>query len=120
MSDDPQGLHEYRAEIERLQRGGKELGKIVVILGDLIKDAYVKGADDPIGALHLLGDYLAEVLEGEGGLPVDEHNRVYRALEDQRRDLAERDALKACVGYRAQVDQINASTPTPTEEPGNE
>lgn len=83
------------AEIEWRKRGGKELGKVVVRLSELIKDAFQRGEGDPIGALQMLGDYLAHLFEDEGGLPTDEHNRVYRALEDRRRDLAEVERLRA-------------------------
>jgi hypothetical protein len=77
-----------RANLEQSRRGGKELGKSVEFLGGLIKDAFLRGADDPIGALHMLGDFLSNLFEDEGGLTVEEHNRVYRALEDQRAKLA--------------------------------
>jgi hypothetical protein len=94
------------ANLKQARRGAQELGKSVVFLAELIKDAYVRGADDPIDALHMLGNYLAEVLEDEGGLSVDEHNRVHRAMEDRRaeaerieaeRDVSERDAVAAAV-----------------------
>ena len=71
-------------EIERLEAGGKELGWLVVQLAELIRDAYRLGATDPIGALHLLGDHLADLLPDEGGLEADEHNRIYRALNTWR------------------------------------
>jgi ribosome-binding protein aMBF1 (putative translation factor) len=80
------------AELEQSRRGGKELGKIfgfgeMVPLAELIKDAYLRGADDPIDALQMLGNCLAEVFENEGGLAADDHNRVYRALEGRRTEL---------------------------------
>lgn len=77
------------ADLEQTRRGGRELGKTLVFLTELIKGAYLRGADDPIDALHMLGDHLAEVLEGEGGLSVDDFNRVYRALEERRKTEAE-------------------------------
>src|SRR4051794_34160056 len=45
--------------LEQARRGGRELGKSVVFLMDLIKGAYVRGAEDPIGALNMLGNHLA-------------------------------------------------------------
>ena len=83
-------LAEVEAERDQLRRGSKELGKVIAFLADLIKDAYLRGADDPIDAMQMLGDCLAEVLEGEGGLSPDDFNRVYRALE-VRRDKAAKD-----------------------------
>lgn len=84
------------ANLKQARRGAQELGKTVVFLTRLIKDAFVRGADDPIDALHMLGNFLAEIFEDEGGLSTDEHNRVYRALEarraDEERAKAERDA----------------------------
>lgn len=74
------------AEVEWRKRGGKELGKVVVRLAELIKAAFVKGETDPAGALLMLGDHLAELFEDEGGLPADDHNRIYRALETRRED----------------------------------
>ena len=56
------------ADLEQARRGGKELGKTVEFLAELIKSAFVRGADDPIGALNMLGNHLGEVLESEGGL----------------------------------------------------
>ncbi|MFE9099786.1 hypothetical protein [Actinomadura geliboluensis] len=83
------GLLTARAGDARRERGGKVLGEIVVRLAELIKTAFAKGETDPAGALLMLGDHLAELLEDEGGLPSDDHNRVYRALE-RRRDEVER------------------------------
>lgn len=71
-------------EIERGRRGGKELGKTLVFLAELIKGAFRRGETDPIGALLMLGDHLAHLFEDEGGLSADEHNRIYRALEARR------------------------------------
>jgi hypothetical protein len=87
-------LKRMQAELEQLKRGGKELGKSIVVLTGLIKDAYLRGADDPIDALQMLGNFLAEVFEDEGGLSPDDFNRVYRALEDRRKTESEIERLR--------------------------
>lgn len=92
LSEAHRALMAVVAERDALKRGGEELGKFVEALTGLIRDAYRHGATDPIEAVHMLGNHLAEVFEDEGGLPIDEYNRVFRALEDQRH---KRDALKA-------------------------
>jgi hypothetical protein len=83
---------ELQARLDQLRRGGQEIGKVVRMLSDLIRDAFRRGADDPIAALHMLGDYLAVI--PDGGLGVSEHHRIYRALEEHRVKGAE---LKARV-----------------------
>ena len=80
-------IDRLRAELDRAGRGGRELGRIVVRLAELIKAAFVKGETDQAGALLMLGDHLAELLEDEGGLSTDDHNRIYRALEQQRAEV---------------------------------
>lgn len=97
------------AEVEQMKRGGAELGKIVAFLGDLIKDAYVRGADDPIDALHMLGNVVAEVFEDEGGLSPDEFNRVYRALEARRAE-EEKHRREGDEQRRAEVSRTLAET----------
>jgi hypothetical protein len=86
----PTEVERLRAELDQAKRGGKELGKSIVVLMELIKDAYLRGADDPIDALHMLGNMLAEVFEDEGGLSPDDFNRVHRALEYRRSEEEER------------------------------
>lgn len=98
-------VKQQRADLEQFRRGGQELGKVVDFMGGLIKDAFLRGADDPIGALHMLGDYLAEITADEGGLSVEEHNRVYRAL-DARRVEAERLKAERAASERAVVAAI--------------
>jgi len=97
------------AEVEKLRRGGKELGKIIDFMGDLIKDAYLRGAHDPIGAVQMLGNALAEVLESEGGLSVAEFSRVQWALDAREADeelrLREEDERR-----RAEVSRSLAET----------
>jgi hypothetical protein len=90
-----QALDDARADIEKRKRGGEELGKRFVFLAELIKDTYRRSADDPIAACQMLGDHLAHLFEDEGGLSVDDHNRVCRALEDRRRELDEVENLRA-------------------------
>jgi hypothetical protein len=106
------------AELEQAKRGGKELGKVVEFLAELIKDAFVRGADDPIGALHMLGNVLAELLESEGGLSSDDFNRVYRALEARRSEeegrLREGDERWRVEVSRSLADIAHAQRP-PTE-----
>jgi hypothetical protein len=69
------------AELEQRRCGGRELGKTVEFLAELIKGAFVRGAEDPIGALRMLGNHLAEVFESEGGLSPGEFIRVQQALD---------------------------------------
>lgn len=95
MTTTTEQLAEVEAERDMLKRGGAELGKTLVFLAELIKDAYVRGADDPIDALHMLGNYLAEVPASEGGLHFDDFSRVYRALEDRRKAEGEVERLRA-------------------------
>lgn len=95
------------AEVERSRRGGKELGKTVVFLAELIKDTYRRGETDPIGAVLALGHHLAELFEDEGGLPTDEHNRIYRTLENKHRAQAGRDRLAEQVKRVRQLMQPN-------------
>lgn len=83
------------AELEQARRGGKELGKNVVFLMELIKDAFVRGADDPIGALNMLGNVVAEVFEDEGGLSPAEFSRVQQALDARETEQATREYEEA-------------------------
>jgi hypothetical protein len=93
------------AERDQIQRGGQELGGIVTYLTELINDAWKTGATDPIAALHMLGDHLAEALPEEG--EVDGFNATYRALEEHRVKGAE---LKARVDdLRKQLEAESAA-----------
>jgi hypothetical protein len=78
---------ELQAERDHLRSGGQEIGKVVRMLSDLIRDAFQRSADDPIAALHMLGDYLAVIPDGD--LDISEHHRIYRALEEHRAKGAE-------------------------------
>ncbi|MEU4825090.1 hypothetical protein AB0H37_24730 [Actinomadura sp. NPDC023710] len=101
---------EQRAELEKSRAANRELGRIVEHLGDLIKNAFSNGAEDPIEALHTLGNYLAETLVLDGV----EYDRAYQALEDRRRDDA---ALKAALAEeRLQLEQVRAAL-KPKETP---
>lgn len=88
-------IRDLNDQLEQRKRGGEELGKSFVFLAELIKDTFRRSADDPIAALHMLGDHLSNLFEDEGGLSVDDHNRVCRALEDRRRELDEVEKLRA-------------------------
>ena len=81
--------------LNRSRSGARELGQIVVFLTDLMKDAFQRGGSDPIGALHMLGNHLAEALVSDED--ADEFNRVYRALEQRRGEVPQlRADLEQC------------------------
>lgn len=86
----PKDVPALIAALSRSRRGGKELGRTFVFLAELVKGAFRRGETDPIGALLMLGDHLAELFEDEGGLSTEEHNRIYRALEARREGGAAR------------------------------
>ncbi len=98
---------ELQAERDQLRRGGRELGGIVTHLTELIKDAWKEGATDPVGALHMLGNHLAEILPDGGGLCVDEFDKTYRALEEHRAKVAE---------LRARVDDLTGQVAARTAD----
>lgn len=107
-------IRDLNDQLEQRKRGGEELGKSFVLLAELIKDTFRRSANDPIAALHMLGDHLAHLFENEGGLSVDDHNRVCKALEDRRRELDEVENLRAEV-KRLETAAIVRAAPAGTE-----
>jgi hypothetical protein len=83
----PQDVPTLLAALEKSRRASKELGKAVVFLTELMKDAFQQGGTDPIGALHMIGNHLAEAL-----VPYEDaekFDRAFRALETKQHELRE-------------------------------